>query len=92
MAEGSRVSGPADVVGAVRLRTRRTVAVELERLARRSSLSEIQIEAVAAALERVSTVLVLDRLAAWQGDPWVVAELFGHDAPTTNEEHRRCPN
>lgn len=86
------MSGPADVLGAVRLTAIRTVAAELERLARRSSLSEIQIETVAAALERVSTVLVLDRVAAWQGDPWVLAELFGHDAPTANEEHRRCPN
>ncbi len=86
------MSGPADVVGAVRLRTRRTVAVELERLARRSSLSEIQIEAVAAALERVSTVLGVVGGAGGLGAGGGGADLCAPDAPTTNEEHRRCPN
>lgn len=86
------MTGPADVLDEVWLTAQRMVAVELERLARRSDLSQVQIETIAAALERVSTVLVFDRVASWQGDPWVVAELFGHRVPTVSEEDRRCPS
>ncbi|EME23078.1 hypothetical protein [Rhodococcus triatomae] len=80
-----------DVLGAVHLTTQRIVAVELQRLARRIDLSAQQIDAVAAALEHVSTSLIVDRIASWQGDPDVVAELFGQGTPTSAED-RRCPN
>ncbi|MCK0090158.1 TetR/AcrR family transcriptional regulator [Rhodococcus sp. F64268] len=74
---------PSGIVHLVQHEVRRTITAELERLARRTQLGVAEVDTVAESLARLSSVLVLDHVAAWQGDYRVVADLF--DLPTTSE-------
>lgn len=72
-----------EVVHLVEREVRRTITAELERLTRRTQLDVAEVDTVAESLARLSSLLVLDHVAAWQGDCRVVIDLF--DLPTTSE-------
>ncbi|WP_241387425.1 XRE family transcriptional regulator [Rhodococcus sp. CH91] len=65
------------VVDELRARVDRTIAGELERLGHRTALPVTGELAVAETLAHLAHRLVLDPVIAWQGDPRVIAELFG---------------
>lgn len=87
MSEGDRAVEVIDVVGCA---VRRTIAAELQRLARRTDLSAREIDVVAATLERLSSILVLEPVDAWRGDPGLLADLLVPANITMKDDS--CPN
>ncbi|CAM2992807.1 XRE family transcriptional regulator [Prescottella defluvii] len=80
------------VAAAVRGESARLVAAEMDRLSRRAQLTEREQAEVAETLSRLSSLLVLEPLAEWQGDPRVVAELFGLPPSRAPREDNACPS